>query len=294
MEQKAAILLLLNQRLATLIDRMPAAQAGDVQSVHQARVATRRLRGALPVLRTSVDARVLEQIRRQVRRMTRVLGPVRELDVALAHLDELAGRRLVSARAIARVRQAISRERVERRRLMLTAITPEAVDRLRARLGTVTSGPIAPRDDRTIAEADAEVDRRARGLRAAIAHAGALYLPDRLHAVRVAAKKLRYAMEVDRALRRSHVTARIQQLKRLQDLLGEMHDFEMLIARARQLQADLSAREATLGAELATLVAALERDCRERHAVYMRRRDAILRLCALVASTSGRRGARAA
>ena len=76
--------MLLNQRLTTLVDAMPAAQAGDMRSVHQARVATRRLREALPVLRVSVDGDEITRVRRQVRRMTRALGPVRELDVALA------------------------------------------------------------------------------------------------------------------------------------------------------------------------------------------------------------------
>ena len=70
-----------------MLDAMPAAQAGDTRSVHQARVATRRLREALPVLRSSVNQSALSRVRRQVRKMTRALGPVRELDVSLLHLD---------------------------------------------------------------------------------------------------------------------------------------------------------------------------------------------------------------
>ena len=89
MDHRAALLLvLLRQRLETLIDAMPAAQSGDVRSVHQARVATRRLREALPVLRKSLNADAIDRARQRVRRMTRALGPVRELDVSLAHLDE--------------------------------------------------------------------------------------------------------------------------------------------------------------------------------------------------------------
>ncbi|MFP5379623.1 MAG: CHAD domain-containing protein [Vicinamibacteria bacterium] len=40
---------LLHARLVRLLQTLPAAQAGDVTSVHQARVASRRLREALPV-----------------------------------------------------------------------------------------------------------------------------------------------------------------------------------------------------------------------------------------------------
>ena len=41
------------------------------------------------------------------------------------------------------------------------------------------------------------VARRAASLKAAIDEAGAVYLPERLHAVRIAVKKLRYAVELE-------------------------------------------------------------------------------------------------
>ena len=143
---------LLKQRLTTLIDAMPAAQAGDMRSVHQARVATRRLREALPVLRASVNAHALGRVRRQVRRMTRALGPVRELDVALAHLDELAARSIVSRRALGRVRQAIAQRAARASPRDADAITPGKVEKLRHRLGRrrhrTETPPQAPRRSR--------------------------------------------------------------------------------------------------------------------------------------------------
>ena len=279
--------MLLKQRLTTMLDAMPAAQAGDTRSVHQARVATRRLREALPVLRASVDGAALARVRRQVRKMTRALGPVRELDVSLAHLDELAARKLVSARALGRVKSALMRERTARRRDMLLTITPGKLEQLRRRLGHVSSGPETPQPAATLDEAHRQSVKRARRLLDAIHAAGGLYLADRLHTVRVAAKKLRYALEIERELRRSRATARITQLKRLQDLLGRMHDFEVLIARTRQVQADTASSDRHLTLELDTLVRTLEGECRNDHALYMRRRVSILKLCdALTSETS--------
>jgi CHAD domain-containing protein len=282
MDDRTALLVLLSQRLTTLVDAMPAAQAGDIQSVHQARVATRRLREALPVVQASVSTRSLGRVRRQVRRMTRALGPVRELDVALQHLDELAGRNIVSPRAIGRVRQAVAQERLKRRRDMLNAITPGKIEKLRQRLGRVGTDTQAPEAIAALEEVEQQVTRRARRLSAAIERAGGLYLPDRLHAVRVAAKKLRYALEIDRELKRSRATSRITQLKRLQDLLGEMHDFEILIDRTRELQAEVAGSDRKLASELDRLIRTLEEECRQRHAVYMRRRTAMLKLCELL------------
>jgi CHAD domain-containing protein len=274
---------LLKQRLTALLDAMPAAQAGDMRSVHQARVATRRLREALPVLRTSLNDHALGRAERQVRKMTRALGPVRELDVALAHLDELAAHNLVSARALSRLRQTIARERFARRRELLDAITPGKMERLRQRLGRAgEAGGEAPPPAAALDEAHAQVVRRAERLAAAVEHAGGLYLPDRLHAVRIAAKKLRYALEIERELRKSKSTSRVTQLKRLQDLLGRIHDHEILIDRTRQVQADSAGRDRKLTLELDTIIRTLEAQCRADHAVYMRRRPAMLKLCHLL------------
>lgn len=279
MDHRPALLLLLKQRLTALLDAMPAAQAGDTRSVHQARVATRRLREALPVLRASLNEDTLGRAERQVRKMTRALGPVRELDVALAHLDELAAHHAVPARALSRLRHALAREQFARRRELLAAITPSKMERLRQRLGRAGDRDPLPRTGGAVDEARAQVVRRAGRLAFMIERAGGLYLPDRLHAVRIAAKKLRYALEIQRELQRSRSTARILQLKRLQDLLGRMHDFEVLIERSRQLQADHAGSDRQLTLELDTIIRTLETECRADHATYMQRRASILKLC---------------
>lgn len=279
MDHRAALLVLLRQRLQTLIEAMPAAQAGDVRSVHQARVATRRLRAALPVLRKSLDADAIDRAQSRVRRMTRALGPVRELDVSLQELEEFANRGVATGRAISKVRQAITQQRLARRRDMLAAITPGKVERLRRELSSVGSGPPVGGRPGAIRDAVRRVEARALRLRHAIENAGSLYVATRLHAVRIAAKKLRYAMEIERELKRSRVTARIRQLKSLQDLLGRMHDLHMLAESTRAVQTEVAGKDRRLTANLEALIGAIEEDCRKEHAVYMRRRDAILKLC---------------
>jgi CHAD domain-containing protein len=282
-EHRTALVALLRQRLVTLLDAMPAAQQGDTRSVHQARVATRRLREALPVFGASANQHTLTRVRRQVRRMTRALGPVRELDVALDHLNELGNRNVVSSRAVGRVRQTIARERLVRRRDMLAEITPGKIEKLRQRLGRMHATPDAQLPAAAREEAAFQVARRARRLAAAVERAGGLYLPARLHRVRIAAKKLRYALEIDRELKRSRSTARMTQLKRLQDLLGRINDFEILIDRTRQVQAELAANDRKLTYELDTLIRTLEAECRADHGTYMRRRPSILKLCGMYA-----------
>ena len=278
---------LLRQRLVALLSAMPAAQAGDESSVHQARVASRRLREALPLLGVAADASALGQAQKRVRRITQALGPVRELDVCLHLLAEFEGKRAAPPRAVARVREAITAERDKRRREMLDAITPSHLDKLRRTLVQVAAPGVpglVPADG--AAEALSQAGERAVRLRAAIERAGGLYLPDRLHRVRIAAKKLRYALEIHRELTRSRSTARLNRLKAQQDLLGRIHDLEVLIDRTRLVQEGLAASNRRGTAELDALVRLLEDECREGHAAYMHARPGLLKLCEDVIATA--------
>jgi CHAD domain-containing protein len=288
MEHSALSVALLRQRLVSLLTAMPAAQAGDRTSVHQARVASRRLRQALPLLGVRADADALDRADRRVRRITRALGPVRELDVTLLLLAELARRRAAPKRAIARVRDAVTEERQKRRRDMLAAIKPSKLNKLRKRLVEVA----APESERpetrsALVEANSQAAARAAQLKGAIERAGGIYLSDRLHRVRVAAKKLRYALEIQRELAKSRSMTHLNRLKAQQDLLGRIHDFEILIDRTRGVQATLSPRDRRGMAELKTLVRVLEDECRAGHAAYMHARPALLKMCDHIIANAG-------
>ena len=288
MERSALSVAILRQRLVTLLSAMPAAQSGDESSVHQARVASRRLRGALPMLGASADAHALDRVDRRVRRITRALGPVRELDVVLLLLAEFEERGAASTMAIGLVRDAVVAERRQRRTEMLAEITPSRLEKLRKRLVDV----VAPESHNgssanTVAEAVAQSGKRAQRLRAAIERAGGIYLAERLHRVRIEAKKLRYTLEIQRELTRSRSRLHLNRLKTQQDLLGRMHDLESLIERTRAVQATLSAPNRRGMAELDSLIRVLEDECREGHATYMHARPALLKLCDAVIVAAG-------
>lgn len=284
MEHSALSVALLRQRLVQLLQAMPAAQAGDEDSVHQARVASRRLREALPVLGATAKGGVLARAKSRVRRITRALGPVRELDVTLSLLAELEGKGAAPARAIQRVRSAVIEERQKRRRAMLDEISPSRINKLRAKLVKVAAPSSLRESERdALADTRAQALTRAKKLRDAIDFAGGIYLADRLHRVRIEAKKLRYALEIERELTHSRATGRLIRLKHQQDLLGRIHDLEVLIEHTREVQAGLPAKNRRAMSELNRLVRALEAECREGHAEYMRGREALIRLCDAVA-----------
>jgi CHAD domain-containing protein len=178
------------------------------------------------------------------------------------------------------VRKAVIEERLKRRRDMLDEITPSRLDKLTRRLVRVAAPATRTEVTRNArVEAAARSAHRAHKLRAAIEHAGGIYLADRLHRVRVQAKKLRYAVEIQRELMRSRSTAGLNRLRTEQDLLGRMHDLEILIDHARNVQSTLNPRDRRGMSELNTLIRVLEDECREGHAAYMRGRPALLKLC---------------
>ena len=81
---QAPLARVLERRVRALDDDLLDARRGEVDAVHKARVATRRLREAVPL--TLARGRGKRLLRR-LRKLTRALGPLRELDVALAGVD---------------------------------------------------------------------------------------------------------------------------------------------------------------------------------------------------------------
>lgn len=277
---------MLHRYVAALVKAVPPAREGDERAVHQARVASRRLREALPVLADADDSSV-RRARKRVRRVTRALGPVRELDVALEHLSEFEVKGAAPAIAIESVRRFLLRQRNERRRAMLETLTPGRIEKLKKPLAAADE-PVA---DRAAVAAISSVSSRrivtrVTALAAAVEYAGGIYLPDRLHLVRIASKKLRYALELQREIQPSRATARVRQLKGAQDLLGRMHDLEVLIDRVRATEVEEAGVNRLVALDLDRLVRALEEECRALHATYMARRDALLRLCDVVRSAT--------
>jgi CHAD domain-containing protein len=285
---------MMRQRLAALTRALPAAQMGDPSSLHQARVATRRLREALPLVSGGGRERKLEKT---VRRLTKVLGPVRELDVSLQILDEIEKSGDVPRSAVVRLRRAVLEDRHPMHRHMLRFVERCNVDKLRKRTLSLTHKASkkagAAKHQAQITAAYARAARRAENLRLSIEQAAGLYLPDRLHQVRIAVKKLRYAIEVARALSRSRAEGQLDTLRKAQDTLGRMHDLEVLIARTRMVQGSASAPTLRLSGELDRLVRRLENECRQLHGQYIALRKTLLHVCDQVVAAFTRRAAAA-
>jgi CHAD domain-containing protein len=103
-------------------------------------------------------------------------------------------------------------------------------------------------------------------LEAAVADAGALFALDRLHEVRIAAKKLRYALELVDELLRVGTRRAIARLREMQDLLGRMHDLGILADYVRRTGAP-----APGAVDVKDLIAVIEGEIHSLHAAYLAR-----------------------
>jgi len=288
--------ILLRQRFAVLTRTLPSAQSGDVTAIHEARVATRRVRAALPLVTRGSKGR---KLKKAVSRLTRALGGVRDLDVALLTLDELASDATLQSEGIDLLASVAAEERRHHYAAMVRELEGVDLERLQRKVMAaarkhVTREGQAESDPKGLKAVAKRAVRRAESLHEAIENAGGIYLPDRLHQVRIAVKKLRYTMEIARELSRSRATARIRTLKSAQDLLGRMHDFDVLITRIRALQGSDRAPTLKVSADLDRLVRHLEMECRQLHVRYTEFKKKLLELCDHVTSADARRPASAA
>jgi CHAD domain-containing protein len=133
---------------------------------------------------------------------------------------------------------------------------------------------------------DARVNRRAVALGNAIDKSGALYVADRLHVTRIAVKKLRYALELDVEAHGLKTTDELRALKRMQEVLGRLHDLQVLVDYIRRVQASLEPPDVTTWRHLDSLVTSLEQNCRRLHARYVGERQNLLDLCDRLARRS--------
>ena len=271
MNRSLPLVRLLDRRARALRRHLAAAVAGKESGVHQARVASRRLREALPVLTAGLAHTKGGKARRKVARLTAALGEVRELDVTLLVIDELSERANVPATALSEVRAQVIEDREERRQAMLKRLEHVDTAKLDRRLHAVKHALMQAQPGRHgwRAALAARTARRARRLADAIDEAGQIYAAQALHEVRIAAKKLRYALEIANDSGAASCADAVRALKRVQDTLGRLHDLQILQHYVAAVGAAPRRRRTTPDAALAALSRFVEDECRLLHGRYV-------------------------
>lgn len=259
------------KRLKELDHVWPEFVDGRTAGLHKTRVATRRIREALPIVGSAAPSSKVRKLNKKMRALTRYLGPIRELDVELELLDEKERAQGTPERALEIVRREVAARRLALRENLTDNAPVTDVKKLLRKLERVGKKHDAKREDRWRGVLATRLMRRAKALAAALNEAGALYAPERLHEIRISAKKLRYALEIARDARVTGAAALVRIIKRHQERLGRLHDLQMLLKRVRETEG--SAGVGTRVNDLASYAEQLDKECRRLHAAFIERRE---------------------
>jgi CHAD domain-containing protein len=210
----------------------PPARLGDPESVHDMRVATRRLRSILRATRRMLDPDWVLFVRGELAWVGDLLGAVRELDVLGATLSEdasmLSGGDAVVAPSLL---QPLGVERAAALGQMAEGLESTRFERLLVTLESASAEPPwngrEQRLERVAAKEFRRLRKRAR-LNPEASNAA-------LHKGRIRVKRARYAAELAVDARGKRAAKFISAAKNLQDLLGEHQDAVIARRRLRDL-----------------------------------------------------------
>jgi CHAD domain-containing protein len=224
-------------QLSTMVDEIEGVKkAEDIEAVHRMRVATRRLRSALPIFGPFLAPRRHENWRKRIRAITRALGAARDTDVQIEHLNELVNRLAPPERA--GVRRLLLRMRQRRRELqkdVLKALRRLEKDTLVAEITQklapfeIYKNQLDLQDPALRKLAEEHIQAR---LDEFLAFEPYVFQPEcvtELHAMRIAGKHLRYTLEFFAPLYEDELKKFIKSLRQCQDLLGAIHDADVWI-----------------------------------------------------------------
>lgn len=223
----------------------------DIEPLHRMRVASRRLRAGLRTFRICISGKYYRRIYSETRAITRALGEARDADVQIAFLKKArkkasatrgrTGKGVVDMRgalleAITFLHGRLRRERSRSQKNVLAALEKvenknlhESLDRA----GLQRSPALGRRGHRNPSPltflAAEQIGRCYADL---LAYEPWLQYPDATaehHAMRIAAKNLRYTMEVFAPVYRLGLRKYISRIARLQKVLGDLHDTDVWI-----------------------------------------------------------------
>jgi triphosphatase len=207
----------------------PGARLGDdPEELHDLRLAGRRLDAILRQFRPFLPTTFL-RVRPTLKKVLRVLGEARDLDVALSELEKF-GRKLPVADhgGIEPLRRHLLSERGRARARMLNVLDSVSVQKSLQKLTLLLGAPSAPSAgspaQTALHAAPACIRRRYRKVRKSAGRLTADSPAEAYHAVRGHVKKLRYVLEALAVIYGKPANDMLRALHRWQEKLGVQQD----------------------------------------------------------------------
>ena len=221
-----------------MVQHEPGTRLGrDIEELHDMRVATRRMRAAIRVFGEYLDMNEINPFAKKLRRVGRTLGAVRDLDVfkqkTQAYIDTLPPQRQDELEPLLSV---MDEEHQKAREQMLSLFDSDYYERFKKRFAKFLKKPGAAALPAFGSRGEL-LPQRIRHVFPAVlyqrfaavwAYEALIKGPDmsleRLHKLRIACKGLRYTLEFFREVLHPDTAQLIEEIKALQDHLGDLQD----------------------------------------------------------------------
>jgi CHAD domain-containing protein len=213
----------LTQHVGWLLAHDPGTRLGtEPESLHQLRVATRRLRAVLRTARPILLLSWVTTLEQELTWLSKLLGPARDLDVQVAHFTEESAE--LDARDRKLLAPFISHLRTQREAVQQTVVSELTSARyveLIRRLQQATQDPSVMESPLTVRDLARQEFKK---LRKAISLLTPSPSDAALHKIRIRTKRARYAAELARSSVRKPASRFIKSARAVQDLLGLHQD----------------------------------------------------------------------
>jgi CHAD domain-containing protein len=208
----------------------------DIEYVHRMRVASRRLRTALRLFNQHLPDNFGEEWRVAFKGITRALGNARDLDIQIELVElqilESLDKKILPGyqRLLLRLKQGRLKAQNKVELGINTIRENETLAEIRRTLGAAQINPVRDYSFDLYPFAYRAINS---ALDDFLSYQQAISLPnngDKLHAMRIAGKHLRYTMEIFSPLYDQALLPFIDTMKNIQDQLGEIHDCDVWVS----------------------------------------------------------------
>jgi CHAD domain-containing protein len=236
---------MLRRQHEALVEYEPVVRVGDdPEGVHKMRVAVRRLRSVLRTAKPILDARAVDDVRRELDWLGRLLGAVRDAEVLSAALKaDIARLNGGDAMRAAGLLDPLQHERSTARARLLAALDDPRYASLLAALRSIANDPPVVDTRRPLDKLAAKDLRRIRRQRSK--HLRRLN-DGQLHKQRIRVKRARYAAELVEPSTGKKAARFVEAAKEVQDVLGAHQDGVVASRRLRELARKSPSRGAAL------------------------------------------------
>ncbi len=223
------------RNLAALQQEYEGVREGkDIEAIHRMRVASRRLRTGIPLFGPALAPKKSDNWNQNIRELTQALGAARDCDVQIDHLQQFY-LQLPSGPARPGVRRLLLRLRQRRQNLqqavgkaLADLVKSDVLMEMQRKLHPILDGIENPPRSAPLFSLACSASREK--LEQFLYYEPFIRDPEDkedLHAMRIAAKRLRYTLEIFSPLYTSELKSYLKVLRQIQELLGEIHDCDV-------------------------------------------------------------------